>query len=145
MANRFRTSRALALATVVFASFLVTGCASKSKPSAAVAGQPLKRTGDEIMVCGQLFHTGTRVILWTDPDGYDAYRTERRFAPWNEASYEATKAKFPNGEIAKNGPARYGIRKSQVDEPTFERIRGGGWDLSTLQQCVDQFVYHYDV
>jgi N-acetylmuramoyl-L-alanine amidase len=142
MLNRFRTPQLLSFVTVVFASFLVTGCASK--PPQAV-GQRLERKGDEIVVAGQLFHTGTRVVLWTDPHGYDAYRTERRFAPWDEASYEATKAKFPTGEIAKSGPARYGIRRSQIDDQTFERVRGGGWDLPTLQQCVDQFVYHYDV
>ena len=50
-------------------------------------------------------------------------------------------------------PNRYNIRFStHVGEPDcpisaedFERIRGGGWDLPTLQRCVDQFVLHYDV
>jgi N-acetyl-anhydromuramyl-L-alanine amidase AmpD len=32
-----------------------------------------------------------------------------------------------------------------VDDETFERVRGGGWDLPTLQKAVDQFVMHYDV
>src|SRR5438094_626244 len=45
-------------------------------------GALLPRAGDEIMVCGQLFHTGAPVVLWTDPGGYDAYRTERRFSSW---------------------------------------------------------------
>ena len=36
------------------------------------------RKGDEIVICGQYFHTGAPVVLWTDPGGYDAYRTERR-------------------------------------------------------------------
>jgi N-acetyl-anhydromuramyl-L-alanine amidase AmpD len=102
----------------------------------------LPRRGDEIMAAGQLFHTGTRVILWTDPGGYDAYRTERRFAPWDQASYEASKKQDP--EIAANGPARYNIRRKQIDPETFDRIRGGGWDLPTLQKCIDQFVIHYD-
>ena len=30
------------------------------------AGDRLLRTGDEIMVCGQLFHTTTPVVLWVD-------------------------------------------------------------------------------
>jgi N-acetylmuramoyl-L-alanine amidase len=58
--------------------------------SGEAPGTPLKRAGDEIMVCGQLFHTGAPVVLWTDPGGYDAYRTERRFAPFDKASWEAT-------------------------------------------------------
>ena len=49
-------------------------------------GTPLPRAGDEIMVAGQLFHTGAPVVLWTDPGGYDAYRTERRFANFEDAS-----------------------------------------------------------
>ena len=40
------------------------------------------RKGDEIIVAGQLFHTGTKVVTWMDPGGYDAYRTERRFAAY---------------------------------------------------------------
>src|SRR5207244_1649530 len=93
------------------------------------------------MVAGQLFHTGAPVVLWMDPGGYDAYRTERRFAPWSESDFASTTVLVP--EI--KSPNRYGVRQSQVDEATFERIRGGGWDLPTLQKCVDQFVYHYDV
>ena len=105
-------------------------------------GRPLTRSGDEIVVCGQLFHTGTPVVLWTDPGGYDAYRTERRFSSWEKAGYEATKT--DSKEIAAHGPARYGIRRGVIDDATFERVRGGGWDLPTLQKCVDQFVIHYD-
>jgi N-acetylmuramoyl-L-alanine amidase len=104
-------------------------------------GTMLARIGDEIMVCGQLYHTNTRVILWTDPDGYDAYRTERRFAPWDVADYDST-----SKELSKDftQPNRFGIRKSQVDAETFERIRGGGWDLPTLQKVVDQSIIHDD-
>lgn len=105
-------------------------------------GVPLPRTGDEIMVCGQMFHTGATVVLWTDPGGYDAYRTERRFAAWDVADFDSTAKELPKDFTQ---PNRYGPRKSQVDEETFERVRGGGWDLPTLQKVVDQFVYHYDV
>ena len=106
-------------------------------------GTMLARTGDEIMVCGQLYHTNTRVILWADPDGYDAYRTERadgRFRGMWPITIRRRKS------LSKDftQPNRFGIRKSQVDEATFERIRGGGWDLPTLQNVVDQFIIHYD-
>jgi N-acetyl-anhydromuramyl-L-alanine amidase AmpD len=117
------------------------GCAHHAAREAHI-GQRLPRTGDEIMVCGQLFHTGAPVVLWTDPGGYDAYRTERRFAPWDVADYESTKKSMPK---VFTEPNRYGVRKSEIDETTFERVRGGGWDLPTLQNVVDQFVIHYDV
>jgi N-acetyl-anhydromuramyl-L-alanine amidase AmpD len=126
----------IVLVTSVIA--ILTGCTHHT-----AVGQRLPRQGDEIVVCGQFFHTGAPVVLWTDPGGYDAYRTERRFVPWSQASYEVSKQQVP--DIAANGPSRFGIRRKQVDEETFERIRGGGWDLDTLRQCVDQFVYHYDV
>jgi N-acetylmuramoyl-L-alanine amidase len=41
-----------------------------------VPGQHELREGDEIVVAGQFFHTGTKVVLWMDPGGYDAYRFE---------------------------------------------------------------------
>ncbi len=94
------------------------------------------------MVCGQLFHTGAPVVLWTDPGGYDAYRTERRFAPWDVADYGSTQKAMPKVFTT---PNRYGIRKTIIDTPAFQRVRGGGWDLPTLQSIVDQFVIHYDV
>ena len=46
---------------------------------AGVPGQHEGREGDEIIVAGQFFHSGTKVVLWLDPGGYDAYRVERRF------------------------------------------------------------------
>src|SRR5215213_7629765 len=83
-------------------SLAVVGCSStKSKeakrgPStddhfvAGKTGQHVQRNGDEIVIAGQMFHTGTRVVLWMDPGGFDAYRTDRRFAPYKDAGYLAT-------------------------------------------------------
>lgn len=98
------------------------------------------RKGDEIVVAGQLFHTGTRVVTWMDPGGYDAYRTERRFSPIDESSWEKTK------DVVKDlhSPARYGLRRDPLSPEEIERVRGGGWDLPTLQRVIDQFVIHYD-
>ena len=59
-----------------------------SNASSRQAGAKLERKGDEIVIAGQFFHTGAPVVLWTDPGGYDAYRTERRFVPWEQASFE---------------------------------------------------------
>jgi N-acetylmuramoyl-L-alanine amidase len=104
-------------------------------------GKAVKRTGDEIVVAGQLFHTGTRVITWMDPGGYDAYRVERRFAPYAESSWAKTQEAKPELK----DPARYGLRFQRLTPEEIERVRGGGWDLPTLQRVVDQFVVHYDV
>jgi N-acetylmuramoyl-L-alanine amidase len=102
-------------------------------------GERVDRRGDEIAVCGQLFHTTAPVKLWTDPGGYDAYRTERRFAPLEVASFEKTKST----EI--KDPNRFGTRKANLTPEQLDRVRGGGWDLALLQDKVDQFVIHFDV
>ncbi len=93
------------------------------------------------MICGRLFHTGTPVVLWTDPGGYDAYRIERRFVPMEQASWAATTQQTQ----AIKTPNRYGLRDAGLTPEQIEQVRGGGWDLPLLQQVIDQFVIHYDV
>ncbi len=126
--------RVVVLAAVSLA--YLGGCTQER--AGVIAGKPLARTGDEIMVCGQLFHTGTPVVLWTDPGGYDAYRVERRFVPLDEADWQASK------DVLRT-PNRYGMRRDHLTDDEIERVRGGGWDLPLLQKVVDQFVLHYDV
>ncbi len=101
----------------------------------------LPRQGDEIVVAGQLLHTGTRVVTWMDPGGYDGYRVERRFVPESESSWEKTKEAVKDLRT----PARYNLRRDGLSADEIERVRGGGWDLPLLQRTVDQFVLHYDV
>jgi len=113
------------------------------RSEAAEVGEPLHRTGDEIMVCGQLYHTTAPVVLWTDVGGYDAYRIERRFAPLDKSSWEETVKELP--EFRTSGPARYGLRLDGLEDAEVETVRGGGWPLPLLQRVVDQFVLHYDV
>jgi len=100
------------------------------------------RQGDEIVVAGQFVHTGTRVVLWMDPGGYDAYRVERRFAPWTEADWEKSKGTFK--DVRNPSPNRYSLRDAVLTPDQIEKVRGGGWDLPLLQSVVDQFVYHFD-
>src|SRR3954471_179705 len=91
------------------------------------------RKGDEIVVAGQLFHTGARVITWMDPGGYDAYRVERRFSPIAESGWKETQA----AEKEITSPNRYGQRNAPaLDAATIERTRGGGWDLGELRNIV---------
>jgi N-acetyl-anhydromuramyl-L-alanine amidase AmpD len=114
----------------------VTGCRTSPPGPGALA----PRQGDEIAVAGQWFHTGTRVVLWMDPGGYDAYRVERRFSPIEKSSWEASRAEVK--ELT--SPNRYGLRRNGLTEEEVERVRGGGWDLPTLQRVVDQLVFHFD-
>jgi len=109
---------------------LLAGCKTAPRP-----GTFAPRTGDEIVAAGQFVHTGTRVVLWMDPGGYDAYRVERRFSHIDKADWETSQA-----EVRGLGsPNRY-LSSNEV-----ERVRGGGWDLPLLQRVVDQFVIHFDV
>lgn len=115
----------------------------KEVPTERFASRPgteAQRAGDEIVVCGRLFHASTRVVLWTDPGGYDAYRVERRFAPIDEANWEKTHASVK----AIRTPARFSTRKVALSQDERERVRGGGWDLDLLRKHVDQFVIHFD-
>jgi len=96
------------------------------------------RMGDEIMVCGQLIHTGAPVVLWTDPGGYDAYRVTRRFEP--------SETRPSRAERGADTPNRYGIRP--VDALTAEEksaVAARGWDIPELAKVVRSFVIHYDV
>ncbi|MEI6341630.1 MAG: N-acetylmuramoyl-L-alanine amidase [Verrucomicrobiota bacterium] len=127
-------SRFLALLIVAVAW---VGCATRPR---FAPGQPLVRNGDEIIVCGQWFHTGTRVITWMDPGGYDAYRVERRFAPFESSDWDSTRATGKGPET----PNRFGLRRDGLDAAMRERVRGGGWKLGELQERVDQFVIHFD-
>jgi len=121
---------------LVCAALLLAGCRTALRP-----GTPAPRAGDEIVVAGRYFHTGTPVVLWTDPGGYDAYRVERRFSPIDESAWETSKFKVK--ELA--SPNRYGLRRQVLTADEAERVRGGGWDLPLLQKVVDQFVIHFDV
>jgi N-acetylmuramoyl-L-alanine amidase len=112
-----------------------TGCTTVHRP-----GTHAPRAGDEIVAAGQFFHTGTPVVLWTDPGGYDAYRVERRFSAFDESNWETSKFKVKDLST----PNRYGLRRAPLTAEQIERVRGGGWDLPLLQEVVDQFVIHYD-
>lgn len=117
----------LSLASSLLLTGLTATAADGPKP-----GERLDRKGDEIVVCGQLFHTTTPVVLWTDPSGYDAYRVPPHFGAPDKA-----KADLPT--------TRFGVRKNGLSEPELARVQSGGWDLPLLQRVVDQFVIHYDV
>jgi N-acetyl-anhydromuramyl-L-alanine amidase AmpD len=119
----------------LLAPVLLAGCLCHSP------GSHEKRKGDEIVAAGQFFHTGTPVVLWMDPGGYDAYRVERRFVPYDQADFETSRPFLD----APRKPNRYDVRDRYLTPQQLERVRGGGWELPTLQSNVDQFVLHFDV
>lgn len=111
------------------------GCLHRNAP-----GEPLHRSGDEIVVAGEFFHTGTPVVLWMDAGGYDGYRVERRFAPLEKSDWENSKKEQP----ALTTPNRYGLRREGLNPTQLEQVRGGGWSLPELRSLVDQFILHFD-
>jgi N-acetyl-anhydromuramyl-L-alanine amidase AmpD len=126
-----RITRFAAVAVLI----LVTGGCAAPRPGALAS-----RRGDEIVVAGQFFHTGTPVVLWMDPGGYDAYRVERRFSAWDKSDFEDSQKEVK--ELTR--PNRYDLRQEGLTPEQIEKVRGGGWDLPMLQQVVDEFVIHYD-
>jgi N-acetylmuramoyl-L-alanine amidase len=122
----------------VLCLMLLVGSGCRTMPT---PGTLVPRQGDEIVAAGQFFHTGTRVVLWMDPGGYDAYRVERRFSSLAESDWETSHQSVKDLTT----PNRYGLRRSATLTPAqLEQVRGGGWDLSQLQEVVDQFVLHFD-
>src|ERR1700761_1407680 len=84
--------------------------------AAPLPGQPEPRKGDEIVVAGQFFHTGTPVVLWLDPGGYDGYRVEKRFGPIEQSSWEQSRSNTP----ALTKPNRYNIRSANLSSNELE-------------------------
>ncbi|WP_438480636.1 N-acetylmuramoyl-L-alanine amidase [Oleiharenicola lentus] len=87
------------------------------------------RKPDEMIVAGQFFSTGTRVVTWLDAGGYNAYAPRPGVPP--------AAARFPD---------HYGARRlgTPPKEKNFAYSGDGPRDLADLRKHVDQFVLHYD-
>ena len=108
---------------MVLGTLFLAGCQTKPTPPPVVsvpAPVVVERTEDLIIVAGQPFHTGTRVVTWRDPDGFNAYD----FVPTPQA-----------------GKENHGERRLSTDESVPSPQL---WDLAALQGFVDKFVLHYD-
>lgn len=103
----------------------LTGCQTAPKP-----GTFEPRRGDEIVVAGQMFHTGTRVVLWMDPGGYDAYRVERRFSPYNRSDWDHSQEDIPSLDT----PNRYGLRRGRMTNEVIDLLREGGFSTDQIEQ-----------
>ena len=86
-----RAARAwgIQVAAVSAALLALAGCqgpvATSVKPVAPVTPvaktKPAASLGDEIIVAGQRFSTGTRVVTWLEPGGYNGYRPSAPTVP----------------------------------------------------------------
>jgi len=102
---------AFALAAIAFALGAVGD-------SGARAGEPNASPGTSIIVAGQPFDVGRPVVLWSDPQGFDAYQT---------------RCIDQSGGCCDGDSKRFGIRKDVPDR-----------SLDELQKVVSQFVLHFD-
>lgn len=162
--RRTRTnSETLRTLTVPLLCFLLLAAGCRTKPPVVAEFSPIEkpadpipftptpepappaitapRTGDEIVIAGQLFHTGTRIVLWSDTNGYNAYSLQRHFTNINGI----TPAYTNDAENIAATKKRYSMRRPALTNKALAHIRTNGWDLPTLQNHVDQFVLHYDV
>lgn len=117
---------ALVLAACAIGLMVLSGCAGTKAPLG----------GDEIIVAGQMFHTGTRVVTWLEPRGYNAYRCYNHFDPSKTA---------PQAPVAKDNPNRYSPSRGNLCEDLEQSVQQQGWTLDNVRKQVDLFVIHYDV
>lgn len=87
-------------------------------PRRANGGEPNASPGSSIIVAGQPFEVGRPVVLWSDPQGFDAYQV---------------RCIDQSGGCCDKDSKRYGARKG------MERR-----SLDELQGMVSQFVLHFD-
>lgn len=92
---------------------LLVAASCRSIPRYAAA---VPVAGDEIIVAGERFHTGTRVVTWWENVGYDAYK-----------AVSAVTLRQP--AVTSEAPPQSGESSS---------------DVTALQDVVDQLVLHYD-
>src|SRR3954465_13521724 len=118
MLNRFNGQPALALRGWATAA-LLTAMGSRSH-AANAPSEPTTQAGDEIIVCGERFHSGRPIVLWTDKGGYD---------------FHYSKAPGSPGE-----PKPRHVRMSPLTDAQVAQVRRNGWTLDLLRDNVDQFV-----
>jgi len=116
------------IAYLLLLSGVITGCSTSP-----LSGDPVPRTGDEIVIAGQFIHSQTPVTLWTDPGGYDAYRLHRHFDPDRIAPRDAPER-----------TARFGSFRLGLDPELHSQVRRAGWQLVDLAQVIDRVVLHFD-
>jgi len=119
-------------------------------PCFGAPGEAVYRAGDEIVVCGQLFHTGTRVLTWMDKGGFNAYSPlpsvgtntdvvpALRYGNRKVTLQKQSKTKYPSNRLA--------LESSNTTKvtPQKKEVNSEEWDLESLREVVHQLVIHYD-
>ncbi|MEZ5988323.1 MAG: peptidoglycan recognition family protein [Planctomycetota bacterium] len=100
-------------------------------PFALLAAGCATRYGTEVAICDELFPTGTRVVMWDEAGGFDAYSHDPAFP-----------LELPEDAEPPTG-ARYGHRVPR-DAALAAEVEASGWTLDALRRQVDQVVVHYD-
>lgn len=112
------------------------GCQTKPiTPSAPVAPETTEQVetlrqpppGHAIIVAGQRFDAGTRVVTWDEPEGYNAYLVPPSPAGKPVEPYD-----------------NHGVRKLPDPAGGDPIEPAAPPDLAALRAVVDQFVLHYD-
>ena len=113
---------------VVSLGFLLVPCGC-----AQIAGDLAPRSGDEIIIAGDMIHTGMAVRLWLDPGGFDAYRGHRSDQPEIEAPRDEPQQRL-----------RFGSMRRGLPPGLKARVRQQGWTRADLAEVIDTVVLHYD-
>ena len=116
----------------LLALVLAVALGACSSPRPAGFAEP--EQNQSIIACGQPIPIGTRVVLWDEPGGYNAYRDVLHFGPPSNGANTP-----PDGKL------RYEAgRRTKGDDPR-QLVEPGSTDLEALRRAVDLFVVHYDV
>ena len=121
--------RRLLLATLL----AICSCSSTNRANESIkppTRAPESLVGDEIVVCGERYHIGAPVVLWTDVDGYDA-----------------TSTAILRDEVPDNVNPMNGLRYTpgRVTRDGEVLVPPDSTDVAQLAEAVDLFVLHYDV
>ncbi|MDB4980437.1 MAG: N-acetylmuramyl-L-alanine amidase, negative regulator of AmpC, AmpD [Myxococcales bacterium] len=100
-----------ALGAAVFVALLAL-------PGATAAAEPVAANGTSIVIAGQSFDVGRPVVLWSDPQGFDAYQT---------------RCIDQTGGCCDGSSPRFGARKGV-----------GERSLPELREAISQLVLHFD-
>ena len=112
---------------LIACALFLAGCQTRLVPPVTV--ENAARTGHEIIVAGQRFDAGVRVVTWDEPGGYNAY-----LVPLSVPDQPAAGKPYENHGV-RRVPAGAGRTFVEPAEPM---------DLEALRGLVDQFVLHYD-
>ena len=117
--------RILIVRSCALVAFLTAMTSRSQAANAATPPDSTTQTGDEIIVCGERFHTGAPIVLWTDKGGYDFHYSRAPGSPDERKPSHA--------------------RMSPLTDAQAAQVRRDGWTLDLLRDSVDQFVIHYSV